>query len=150
MFAWQSSRASSLTDDVAPLQQSHQLPQITKPTARMPLGWERINNTKSVPNKNIVFIKPLKGATKPVAKDYLERIAAQCLPITNNHSLAVVSLEEYEPNLEFWGMSEPEKSKVVIAKRLQDEISTMAKLYSSFSGLLPRECGYPLNSCKWL
>ncbi|CAG8949602.1 hypothetical protein HYFRA_00007835 [Hymenoscyphus fraxineus] len=69
----------------------------------MPLGWERINAKTSAPNKNIVFIKPLPGSTESVAKDYLERIAAQCLPITNKHYLAVVSLEEYEPNLEFWG-----------------------------------------------
>jgi hypothetical protein len=69
----------------------------------MPLGWERINTKQSTPNKNIVFIKPLPGSTESIAKDYLERIAAQCLPIMNKHYLAVVSLEEYEPNLEFWG-----------------------------------------------
>ncbi|EPE29637.1 hypothetical protein GLAREA_00797 [Glarea lozoyensis ATCC 20868] len=69
----------------------------------MVLGWERINSKRSQPNKNIVFIKPLPGATENTAKDYLERIAAQCLPITNKHYLAVASLEEYEPNLEFWG-----------------------------------------------
>jgi hypothetical protein len=70
----------------------------------MVLGWERINSKHSQPNKNIVFIKPLPGATENTAKDFLERIAAQCLPITNKHYLAVASLEEYEPNLEFWGM----------------------------------------------
>ena len=69
----------------------------------MPLGWERLNAKQSTPNKNIVFIKPLKGADEKVSKDFLERIAAQCLPIMNEHQLAVVSLEEYEPNLEFWG-----------------------------------------------
>ncbi|KAG9236023.1 WLM domain-containing protein [Amylocarpus encephaloides] len=69
----------------------------------MPLGWERVNTKKSHPNKNIVFIKPLSSSTESNAKDFLERIAAQCLPITNKHYLAVVSLEEYEPNLEFWG-----------------------------------------------
>jgi hypothetical protein len=70
----------------------------------MPLGWERINTKKSAPNKNIVFIKPRPGPDEATSKDYLERIAAQCLPIMNKHYLAVVSLEEYEPNLEFWGM----------------------------------------------
>lgn len=70
----------------------------------MPLGWERINAKRTPPNKNIVFIKPLPGPNEATAKDYLERIAAQCLPITNKHHLAIVSLEEYEPNLEFWGM----------------------------------------------
>lgn len=69
----------------------------------MPLGWERINIKQSAPNKNIVFIKPLPGSSEKIAKDYLERIAAQCLPIMNRHHLAVVSLEEYEPNREFWG-----------------------------------------------
>ncbi|KAL5320636.1 hypothetical protein ACEPPN_011446 [Leptodophora sp. 'Broadleaf-Isolate-01'] len=69
----------------------------------MPLGWERINVKQSQPNKNVVFIKPLPGPDEKTSKDYLERIAAQCLPIMNRHHLAVVSLEEYEPNLEFWG-----------------------------------------------
>jgi hypothetical protein len=71
----------------------------------MPLGWERINAKRIPPNKNIVFIKPLPGSDEETAKDFLERIAAQCLPIMNKHYLAVVSLEEYEPNLEFWGES---------------------------------------------
>ncbi|KAH8766978.1 WLM domain-containing protein [Hyaloscypha finlandica] len=69
----------------------------------MPGGWERINNKKSTPNKNVVFIKPLPGPYEKISQDYLERIAAQCLPIMNNHHLAVVSFEEYEPNHEFWG-----------------------------------------------
>lgn len=69
----------------------------------MPLGYERINEKRSSPNKNIVFIKPRSGPDEATSKDFLERIAAQCLPIMNNHRLAVVSLEEYEPNLEFWG-----------------------------------------------
>jgi hypothetical protein len=69
----------------------------------MPLGWERINVKKSTPNKNIVFIKPLSGPTEKIGQDYLERIAAQCLPIMNRHHLAVASLEEYEYNTEFLG-----------------------------------------------
>jgi hypothetical protein len=69
----------------------------------MPLGWERINAKRSSPNKNIVFIKPRPGPLESAAKDFLGRIAAQCLPIMNKYHLAVVSLEEYEPNLEFWG-----------------------------------------------
>ncbi|KAE9381771.1 WLM-domain-containing protein [Stipitochalara longipes BDJ] len=69
----------------------------------MVLGWERINSKTSTPNKNIVFIKPLPGPQESISKDYLERIAAQCLPIMKKHHLAVVSLEEYEPNREFWG-----------------------------------------------
>jgi DNA-dependent metalloprotease WSS1 len=73
----------------------------------MPGGWERINNKKSTPNKNIVFIKPLPGPYEKTSQDFLERIAAQCLPIMNKHHLAVVSLEEYEPNREFWGKASP-------------------------------------------
>jgi len=69
----------------------------------MPLGWERLNAKSSRPNENIVFIKPLPGAEESISKEFLERIAAQSLPIMNKHHLAVVSLEEYEPNLEFWG-----------------------------------------------
>jgi hypothetical protein len=69
----------------------------------MPLGWERINTKKTTPNKNIVFLKPLAGSQENISRDYLERIAAQCLPIMNKYHLAVVSLEEYEPNREFWG-----------------------------------------------
>lgn len=69
----------------------------------MPLGWERLNAKRTPPNKNIVFIKPLHGPTESTSKDFLERIAAQCVPIMSKNHLAVVSLEEYEPNLEFWG-----------------------------------------------
>ncbi|CZT03005.1 hypothetical protein WAI453_012226 [Rhynchosporium graminicola] len=69
----------------------------------MPLGWERINVKQSQPNKNVVFIKPRPGPDEKTSKDYLERIAAQCLPIMTRHHLAVTSLEEYEPNREFWG-----------------------------------------------
>lgn len=70
----------------------------------MPLGWERINAKQSSPNKNIVFIKPRPGPDELKSKEYLERIAAQCLPIMNKEYLSVVSLEEYEPNHEFWGL----------------------------------------------
>jgi hypothetical protein len=69
----------------------------------MPLGWERINSKSSTPSKNIVFIKPQPGPDENLSKNFLERIAAQCLPIMNSHHLAVVSLEEYQPNREFWG-----------------------------------------------
>jgi hypothetical protein len=73
----------------------------------MPLGWERINVKQTQPNKNIVFIKPIAGPDENTAKDFLQRIAAQCLPVMNKYHLAVVSLEEYEPNLEFWGKLSP-------------------------------------------
>jgi hypothetical protein len=79
----------------------------TSPTINMPLGWERINVKQTQPNKNIVFIKPIAGPDENTAKDFLQRIAAQCLPVMNKHHLAVVSLEEYEPNLEFWGKFSP-------------------------------------------
>jgi hypothetical protein len=69
----------------------------------MPLGWERLNVRQSTPNKNIVFIKPLPGASEKTGQDFLERIAAQCMPIMNKHHLAVVSLEEYPYNTEFLG-----------------------------------------------
>ncbi|KAF7881405.1 hypothetical protein EAF00_011774 [Botryotinia globosa] len=69
----------------------------------MPLGWERINAKRTQPNNNIVFIKPLSGEDQSKSQEFLERIAAQCTPIMNRHHLAVASLEEYPPNLEFWG-----------------------------------------------
>jgi hypothetical protein len=70
----------------------------------MPLGYERMNVKQNVPNKNIVFIKPLPGSMEGTSKDFLERVAAQCLPLMKKHHLAVVSLEEYAPNSEFLGM----------------------------------------------
>ncbi|KAK6843454.1 hypothetical protein PG987_004314 [Apiospora arundinis] len=69
----------------------------------MPIGIQRINAKKSQPNSLVVFIKPLKGPDESIAQDFLERIAAQCLPIMKKHHLSVMSLEEYEPNREFVG-----------------------------------------------
>ncbi|KAK3310549.1 WLM domain-containing protein [Chaetomium strumarium] len=69
----------------------------------MPLGIQRLNAKRSQPNDRIVFIKPLKGPDEKIAQDFLERIAAQCLPIMREHHLSVMSLEEYEPNREFVG-----------------------------------------------
>lgn len=47
----------------------------------MVAGWQRLNEKKSQPNPNIVFIKPLEGPDKKIAQDFLERIAAQCRKI---------------------------------------------------------------------
>ncbi|POR36388.1 DNA-dependent metalloprotease WSS1 [Tolypocladium paradoxum] len=69
----------------------------------MPWGIQRLNARKSQPNPNIVFIKPLPGSTAKVAQEFLERIAAQCVPVMRKHHLYVMSLEEYEPNREFVG-----------------------------------------------
>ncbi|KAL3606267.1 hypothetical protein FPOAC2_01223 [Fusarium poae] len=69
----------------------------------MVAGYQRLNERKTQPNPNIVFIKPLEGPDKKVAQDFLERIAAQCRPIMREHHLYVTSLEEYEPNREFVG-----------------------------------------------
>ncbi|KAI0482747.1 WLM domain-containing protein [Xylariaceae sp. FL0804] len=69
----------------------------------MPVGIQRLNAKKSQPNDRIIFIKPLKGPDEAIAQDYLERIAAQCLPIMKQHHLSVMTLEEYEPNREFVG-----------------------------------------------
>lgn len=44
----------------------------------MPLNIQRLNAKKSHPNDRVVFIKPLKGRDEAIAKDFLERIAAQC------------------------------------------------------------------------
>ncbi|KAI1862900.1 hypothetical protein JX265_008946 [Neoarthrinium moseri] len=78
-------------------------PGCSVPAAKMPIGIQRLNAKKSQPNSLIVFIKPLKGPDEAVAQDFLERIAAQCLPVMREHHLSVMSLEEYEPNREFVG-----------------------------------------------
>ncbi|KAI1332954.1 WLM-domain-containing protein [Xylariaceae sp. FL0255] len=69
----------------------------------MPLGFERLNARKSQPNNHINFIKPLKGRDEAVAQDFLERIAAQCLPVMREHHIYVMALEEFPPNREFVG-----------------------------------------------
>ncbi|KAF9879190.1 wlm domain containing protein [Colletotrichum karsti] len=69
----------------------------------MPIGIQRLNAKRSQPNDRIIFIKPLKGRDEKVAQDFLERIAAQCLPVMRENHLSVMSLEEYEPNPEFVG-----------------------------------------------
>lgn len=69
----------------------------------MPLGIERLNARRQSPNTRIVFIKPLPGPGAAYAQDFLERIAAICAPIMKAHHLAIMSLEEYEPNPEFVG-----------------------------------------------
>ncbi|KAM0329822.1 hypothetical protein ACHAQA_003986 [Verticillium albo-atrum] len=69
----------------------------------MPIGIKRLNAKRSHPNERVIFIKPLKGPSEKVAQDFLERIAAQCLPIMKDNALSVMSLEEYEPNREFVG-----------------------------------------------
>ncbi|EPE04758.1 wlm domain-containing protein [Ophiostoma piceae UAMH 11346] len=55
------------------------------------------------PNPHIVFIKPLKGPDENVSRQFLERIAAQCVPVMRNNHISVMTLEEYEPNAEFVG-----------------------------------------------
>ncbi|GAP83553.1 putative WLM domain-containing protein [Rosellinia necatrix] len=69
----------------------------------MPLGFERLNARKSQPNDHINFIKPLKGKDEAISQDFLERIAAQCVPVMREHHIFVMALEEYEPNREFVG-----------------------------------------------
>lgn len=69
----------------------------------MPLGWDRLNERTSRPNPHIVFIKPLPGPDEAVAKDFLERVAAICVPIMKANYIAVASLAEHEPNKEFLG-----------------------------------------------
>ncbi|KAL6854609.1 WLM domain-containing protein [Trichoderma novae-zelandiae] len=69
----------------------------------MPIGIQRLNAKTSQPNPHIVFIKPLKGPDEKTAQDFLERIAAQCLPVMRKHHIHVMSLEEFPPNREFVG-----------------------------------------------
>ncbi|KAF8475543.1 WLM domain-containing protein [Kalaharituber pfeilii] len=69
----------------------------------MPLGIERINPRRRPPNPRIVFIKPLDGPDRDIAQDFLERVAAIVVPIMRDNHLNVMSLEEFPPNMEFWG-----------------------------------------------
>ncbi|KOS20805.1 DNA damage response protein [Escovopsis weberi] len=69
----------------------------------MPIGLQRFNTKKSQPNPSIVFIKALKGPDEAVAQAFLERIAAQCVPIMREHSLSVMTVEEFPANREFVG-----------------------------------------------
>jgi hypothetical protein len=67
------------------------------------LGFERINERVKRPNTLINFIKPLEGADKALAQDFLERVAAICYPIMKENHIVVMALEEYKPNPEFIG-----------------------------------------------
>ena len=72
----------------------------------MPLGLLRLNERTQRPNECINFIKPLATASEEdqkIAKDFLERIAAQCYPIMKKEYISVMSLEEFPPNPEFLG-----------------------------------------------
>ncbi len=72
----------------------------------MPLGYERLNERSQRPNGQINFIKPLTSSSpqdQEIAKDFLERIAAQCYPIMKKDYISVMALEEYPPNPEFIG-----------------------------------------------
>jgi hypothetical protein len=69
----------------------------------MVLGFERINARQRQPNDRINFIKPLEGPDHAISQDFLERIAAICVPVMKANVLSVMSLEEYPSNPEFWG-----------------------------------------------
>jgi hypothetical protein len=69
----------------------------------MPLGFERLNERRQRPNPLINFIRPLPGSDHATSQDYLERIAAICYPVMKSNCLAVMALEEFPPNREFWG-----------------------------------------------
>nr|POE48673.1 dna-dependent metalloprotease wss1 like [Quercus suber] len=72
----------------------------------MPLGFDRLNERTQRPNARINFIKPLpthSASNQEIAKDFLERIAAQCFRVMKQHHLSVMSLEEFPYNREFLG-----------------------------------------------
>lgn len=57
----------------------------------MPLGFERLNERSHRPNACINFINPLANASaedQKTAKNFLERIAAQCYPVMKKGRLA--------------------------------------------------------------
>lgn len=70
----------------------------------MPVGMQRLNAQPStIPNECITFIKALPGALNTTSTDFLNRIAALCVPIMRTHHLSITTLEEHEPNREFVG-----------------------------------------------
>jgi len=69
----------------------------------MPLGFQRLNERAKRPNEFINFIRPRPGADEAKSKDFLERVAAIVSPIMKSNHLAVMALEEFSPNREFWG-----------------------------------------------
>lgn len=86
----------------------------------MPLGFERINERRQRPNPLINFIKPLPGPSSAYATDFLERVAAISAPIMRAHHIAVMSLEEYEPNPEFVGRNFNAGEVVQLVLRARD------------------------------
>lgn len=65
----------------------------------MPIGIQRLNARKSQPNNLIIFIKPLKGPDEAIARDLLERIAAQCRKSAAGVSAHTIHLKYVEhPN----------------------------------------------------
>ncbi|XP_044724819.1 sulfate permease family domain-containing protein [Hirsutella rhossiliensis] len=94
---------SAVQSAIANVEARHEFREALEAEVVMPWGIQRLNARKSQPNPNIVFIKPLAGPSENVAQGFLERIAAQCVPVMRKHQLYVMSLEEYEPNHEFVG-----------------------------------------------
>ena len=79
---------------------------VAGPDKMPPPGLLRLNERTQRPNVCINFIKPLGSASsedQKIAKDFLERIAAQCYPVMKKNHLVVMSLEEHESNPEFAG-----------------------------------------------
>jgi hypothetical protein len=75
----------------------------SRKTPTMPLGFQRLNERVRRPNEFINFIRPLPGEDEAKSKDFLERVAAIVYPIMKANYLAVMALEEFPPNREFWG-----------------------------------------------
>jgi len=69
----------------------------------MPLGFQRLNERIKRPNEFINFIKPIKGPDQATSQDFLEHIAAIVYPVMKANHIAVMALEEFPSNREFWG-----------------------------------------------
>lgn len=69
----------------------------------MPLGFERLNERVKRPNEFVNFIRPLPGQDEAQSKDFLERVAAMVYPVMKANTIAVMALEEFPANREFWG-----------------------------------------------
>lgn len=69
-----------------------------------PSGITRLNVRKQLPNDRIAFIRPMEGnVDRPVAEEYLSRLAASVVPIMKKHFLSVTALCDFTANKEFLG-----------------------------------------------
>lgn len=97
----------------------------------MPLGIQRLNaRPSSHPTPHVGFIKPLPGPGASRAEEILSRVAAICHPLLVEHHLAIMTLEEHEPNREFLGrnFNAGEVIQLVLRRQKRTTLPPIAKI----------------------